>query len=198
MSYTCSGWTGSCRCLADMSGLQTLALLPRDTRVRLAPLSPAGPNKMSWLARPHSEVSPVVFTAPLTLLSSTNSITSLTPFQTNCIAQLMANTFHHHLLSRSSLHLSEYPLCTAQGLTEAVNNERFSEYLLWIWTWIVWHITTGRNSCWSVRRTLMGAVMMKPGWHDLLVHNLVQRSHRKYFHMDFLGTWHERHRGLTL
>ncbi|GLD74463.1 xin actin-binding repeat-containing protein 2 isoform X1 [Lates japonicus] len=38
-----------------MSGLQTLAQLPQDTRVRLAPPSPAGPNKMSWRALPHSE-----------------------------------------------------------------------------------------------------------------------------------------------
>lgn len=46
-----------------------------------------------------SEVSPVTFTAPLTLLFSTNSMTSLTPFQSNCKAQLMANTSHRHLLS---------------------------------------------------------------------------------------------------
>lgn len=49
---------------------------------------------------------------------------------------------------------------------------------------------TGSNSCWSMQCTLM----MKPGWPDL--HKRLQRSHRKYLHVDFLGTWHWRHGGL--
>lgn len=61
---TSCGWSGPCRCLSVMSGLQTPALLPWDTRARLAPLSAAGPNKLSWLALLHSEVSLVVFTTP--------------------------------------------------------------------------------------------------------------------------------------
>lgn len=77
-----------------------------------------GVVKMSWLAVPHSEVSPVVFTATMTPLSSTNSITSLTPFQTKCKAQNMANTFHHIFCHFAP---ARHPLCAALGLPE-VNN----------------------------------------------------------------------------
>lgn len=61
--YTCRRWSGSCRFLSLMSGLQTPTLFAWDTRVRLAPLSAAGPSKLSWLALLHSGVSLVVSTA---------------------------------------------------------------------------------------------------------------------------------------
>lgn len=134
-------------------------------------------------------VSCCIYDTPLTLPSPTNTITSLAPIQTNCKAQLMANTVPHHLISLDFAP-AQHPLYTAQGPD--------FQWLLRICMRIVLHIMTGGNSCWSIQCTLMEAVMMKPGWPDLFVDKRLQRSHRKYFHIDFLGSWHWRHRGLTL
>ena len=170
--HVCSPSTGPCFCEIPGSGWRHCLQL----------------GQRRWAGRllHTSEVSPVIFTAPLTLLFSANSMTSLTPFRSNCKAQLTANTFHH-LLPSPDFAPVRHPLPAARGLSEAVNYEKLSGYLLWICACIVWHIMTGGNSCWSMQCTLM----MKPGWPDL--HKRLQWSHRKYFHVDFLGTWHWRH-----
>lgn len=75
------------------------------------------------------EVSPVVFMASLTLLTLTNSITSLTLFQTNRKAQRMANTFQHRLTVTWICTCLTSTLHRAAGLSGAVNNKRSSTYL---------------------------------------------------------------------
>lgn len=101
------------------------------------------------------EVSPVVFMASLTLLTLTNSITSLTLFQTNRKAQRMANTFQHRLTVTWICTCLTSTLHRAAGLSGAVNNKRSSTYLLWICLCIILRIMTGGGSCWSMQCTLI-------------------------------------------
>lgn len=87
-------------------------------------------------------------------------------------------------------------LCTCPTSTLHCSGTRFSVIVADLYAHsVAYH---DGNSCWSIQCTLMEAVMMKPGWPDLFVDKHLQRSHRKYFHIDFLGSWHWRHRGLTL
>lgn len=63
------------------------------------------PNQMDWILLLHSEVSPVIFTAPNPSPPLTKRITSLTPFHTKCKAQHMAD--FNTLYSTSSPHCFE-------------------------------------------------------------------------------------------
>lgn len=139
MSYTCCRGTGSCRCQADTSGLHTLAQRQ------------AGATLSSWAKRDemtsfaHSEVCPVIFPAPITLLSSTYSLTSLTLFQTKCNAHITP---------------AQYPIYTCLG------GNRSTEWWLHQSICFVWFVCAYFGISWQAVTAagVCGALWWKLRW----------------------------------